>query len=93
MFRSRGEASGMGEDLCTSCSNTSWLETESRLRLVAGLSDSLFMDSVSELRRIGDRMLAPREVRSCELVMAIKRSLQGEEVVWRAGGLVLEAGR
>lgn len=51
------------------------------------------MDSVSELRRMGDRILAPREDRSCELVMAISRSLQGEDVACRAGGLVLEAGR
>jgi len=83
----------MGEDLCTRCSNTSWLETERRRRLVAGLSDSLFMDSVSEFLRMGDRILAPREERSCEFVMAISKSLQGEEVACLAGGLVLEAGR
>lgn len=80
MFLSRGEERGMGEDLCTSCSSTSWLDTERRLRLVAGLSPSLLMDSVSELRRIGDKILAPSDDRSCELVMAIRRSLQGEDV-------------
>ena len=64
MFLSRGEERGMGEDLCTSCSSTSWLDTERRLRLVAGLSPSLLMDSVSELRRIGDKILAPSDDRS-----------------------------
>ena len=54
---------GRGEARCTSCSNISAEETESRLRLVAGPS-SLLMLSVSELRRIGDRRLAPSDERS-----------------------------
>ena len=65
-FRSRGEERGIGDDLWTRCSNTSWLETDKRLLLVAGLSDSLLIDSVSEFLRIGDRMLAPRLDRSEE---------------------------
>ena len=69
MFRSLGEARGMGEDLCTSCSSTSWLETERRRRFVAGLSDSLLMDSVSEFLRIGDKILAPREDRSANKII------------------------
>lgn len=50
------------------------------------------MLSVSEFLRIGDSRLAPSDERSGELVMAIRRSLQGEEVPSLEGGLVLEAG-
>lgn len=50
------------------------------------------MLSVSELRRMGDSRLAPSDERSGEFVMAIRRSLQGEEVASLEGGLVLEAG-
>lgn len=50
------------------------------------------MDSVSELRSIGDNKLALIEDKSCELVIAIRRSLHGEDVASLAGGLVLEAG-
>jgi len=69
-------------------------ETERRRRFRAGDPDSLLMDSVSELRRMGERMVGrSREVRSWELVIAMRRSLQGDEVVCLAGGLVLEDGR
>jgi len=72
----------------------SWEETERRRRFRAGDPDSLLMDSVSELRRMGERMVGrSREVRSWELVIAMRRSLQGDEVVCLAGGLVLEDGR
>lgn len=50
------------------------------------------MDSVSELRRMGDNKLAPIEDKSGELVIAISRSLQGDEVPCLEGGLVLELG-
>ena len=74
-FRSRGEDRGIGEDLCTRCSNTSWLETDRRLRLVAGLSPaSVLIDSESELRRIGDNMLAPRLERSATQDTRLARS-------------------
>lgn len=69
--------------------------------MAPGLSPSLFMLSVSEDLRMGERRLAPRDDRSGELLMAISRSLQGEAMgVWGGearlaglkSGLVLEAG-
>lgn len=72
----------------------SWDDTERRRRFRAGEPDSLLMDSLSELRRMGERMVGrSKEVKSCELVIAMRRSLQGDEVACRAGGLVLEDGR
>ena len=59
---SRGEVTrGRGEALWTSCSSISWLDTDSRLLLVAGLSPS------PSDRRMGERRLAPREERSAIL--------------------------
>ena len=64
--RSRGEERfrGRGEARWTSCSSISWLEAESLLLLVTGPSESLLMDSVSELRSIGDNKLALIEDKS-----------------------------
>lgn len=84
----------MGELRWTNCSMISWDDTERRRRFRAGDPDSLLMDSLSELRRMGERMVGrSKEVKSCELVIAMRRSLQGDEVACRAGGLVLEDGR